>query len=206
MPKEIILENEGMIYALSKQFYGAEKEDLIQAGFLGLTKAYRNYNPEVSTAKFSTYAYGFIYGDMYEAATGNRPLKVGKPELKLYKGVLKTKELLEAKCGHPISYEEACTYLNVDFQTFLTILNAMSAQVNVEDRENDIRTSDFVDDMIMLHESMETLTPLEKSVIESRYMEDMSQQEAAKQLGLSQVSVSRLERKGKEKMKNYCQV
>lgn len=203
MPSELIVENERLIYKLSQKFYGIEKEDLIQAGFLGLTKAYRNYRPESGT-KFSTYAYGFIYGEMYETATGNRPIIVKKPELRLYKGVIRTKELLEAKFGREVSYEEACATLKVDYTLFVSILNSLSARVSIESSEIDVKDHDNVDDMIMLKSSLEALTPLEKSVIESRYMKDMSQDETAKTLGLSQVKVSRIEKKSREKIKNFC--
>ena len=203
MPSEVVQENERLIYSLSKEFYGADREDLIQAGFLGLTKAYRKYRPD-SEAKFSTYAYGFIYGEMYEAATGNRPIRVRKNELRVYKGVIKAKELLESKYARPVSYEEACAFINVDYPLFLSILNSMSATVSVDDTELNIRAKDNkIDDMIMLRESLDALSPLEKSVMTHRYMEDKSQDETAKVLGLSQVKVSRLEKASREKMRNY---
>ncbi len=203
MPSEIILENQNMIYKMSTQFYGVDREDLIQAGFLGLTKAYKNYNPEVGT-KFSTYAYGFIYGEMYEAATGNRPIKVRKAEMKLYRSVMKAKELFDAKYGRSISYEEVCAQIGVDYGLFVSILNSLSATVSVEDEALSLRAREaHLDDMIMLRESLSRLSPLEKSVMTSRYMEDKSQDETAKVLGLSQVKVSRLEKSSREKMRNY---
>ncbi len=203
MPSEVILENEKMIYKMSSQFYGVEKEDLIQAGFLGLTKAYKNFDPTVGT-KFSTYAYGFIYGEMYEAATGNRPVRVRKNELRIYKGVNRTKELLEEKLGRPVSHEEACSHLGVDYGTYLAILNSLSATVSVDDTELNLRAKDNnLDDMIMLRDSLNALNPLERSVMTNRYMEDKSQDETAKVLGLSQVKVSRIEKASREKMKNY---
>lgn len=202
MPREIILENESLIHSITKNFYGVEREDLIQAGFLGLMKAYRKYDTSKSEAKFSTYAYGFIFGEMYETANGNRPIRVRKPELKLYKGVVKAKELLETKYERSISYEEACAFLHVDYQTFMSILNALSAKVSLDDVDPAERGNNL-DDMILLRESLETLSPLEKSVIERRYMDDLSQQEAAKVLGLSQVKVSRVEKSSREKLKNF---
>ncbi|HBA37217.1 MAG TPA: hypothetical protein DCY94_00710 [Firmicutes bacterium] len=202
MPEEIVLENERLIYGLTKNFYGVDREDLIQAGYLGLTKAYHNYDSNRSNAKFSTYAYGFIYGEMYEAATGNRPLRVRKPELKLYKGVLKTKELLENKYDRDVSYEEACAFLKVDFGVFMSILNAMSASVSVDETLN-LSNKDNTDEKLLLRESLNALTPIEKEVIEKRYMDDLSQEEAAKVLSLSQVKVSRLEKSSKEKMKKF---
>lgn len=203
MPPEIIVENEKLIYKIAQGFYGIEKEDLIQAGFLGLTKAYRRYDPDVGT-KFSTYAYGFIYGEMYEAATGNRPVRIRKPEMKLYRGVLRTKELLEEKYERAVPYEEACAFLGVSYGTFLSILNSMSAVVSIDDTELNLSNNDSTEDMLLLRESLNELTPLEKSVIERRYMEDMSQSDTAKVLGLSQVSISRIEKRSREKIKNFC--
>ncbi len=202
MPKELIIENEKLIYSISKKLYGVEKEDLIQAGFLGLLKAYNNYD-ETRGVKFSTYAYGFIYGEMYEAATGNRPIRVRKNEMHIYKSVLKGKSLLEEKCGHTISYEDACTILGVDYTLFMSILNSLSATVSVDDRELNLAKKSNLDDMILLRESLNNLSPLEKSIIEKRYMEDMSQMETAKVLGLSQVKVSRIEKKSREKIRNF---
>ncbi len=203
MPSEVIMENERLIYKMAQSFYGVEREDLIQAGFLGLTKAYRNFDSNAGT-KFSTYAYGFIYGEMYEAATGNRPIRVRKNELKLYKGVTKTKELLEAKYGRPVSYEEVCASLGVDYAQFISILNSMTATVCLDNAEPTLKApNNNLDDMIMLRDSLESLTPLEKSVMTNRYVQDKSQTETAKVLGLSQVKVSRLEKASREKMKNF---
>jgi RNA polymerase sporulation-specific sigma factor len=55
----------------------------------------------------------------------------------------------------------------------------------------------------MLRESLDSLTAIEKSIITERYMKDRSQDEVAKSLGLSQVKVSRIEKKSKEKMKKF---
>lgn len=188
---------------MSKQFYGVEKEDLIQAGFLGLMKAYKKYDPSNGT-KFSTYAYGYIYGEMYEAATGNRPVHVRKNELRLYNGVLRTKALLEEKMSRPVSYEETCRRLGVDYSLFISILNSMSAVVSTENIETSLKTCESnKDDLIMLKESLNRLSPLERSVMTNRYMVDRSQTETAKILGLSQVKVSRIEKASREKMKKY---
>ncbi len=188
---------------MSKSFYGAEREDLIQAGYLGLNKAYKSFDENKNT-KFSTYAYGYIYGEMYETAMGCRPIRVRKPEMKIYKGVIRAKELLESKYGRDVTYEEACTFLKVNFDTFMSILNSLTATISIDNTELNLSNRDNTDDMLMLKESMNSLSPLEKSVIERRYMEDMSQQETAKVLGLTQVKVSRIEKQSREKMKNYC--
>ena len=72
-----------LIYSVSKKFYNVEKEDLYQAGYLGLIKAYNNYNEEYGL--FSSYAYKYIFGEMYELSVKCRNIKLNKYYLKLYK-------------------------------------------------------------------------------------------------------------------------
>ena len=199
---DVILEYEGLVYSLSNKCYGAEKEDLIQAGFLGLTKALKNYNPESGT-KFSTYAYEYIYGEMYETANGTKPIRIRKEQMRLYKSVIKTRELLTQKYGRDVSYEETAAFLNIDYGLLTDILNSLSASISIENTELNLSRRDNIDDMILLKESLEQLSSLEKSVIEKRYMNDLSQDETAKTLGLSQVKVSRIEKKSKEKMREF---
>lgn len=202
MPTDVIIENERLIYKMAGKFYGVEREDLIQAGFLGLMKAYQKFDP-TQNVKFSTYAYTFIYGEMYEAATGNRPIKVKKAEMKIYKSVIQAKELLEAKYERIISYQEACEYLAVDYETFIAVLNSLSEFVSVEDTELNLTKRESIDDLILLKESLETLSEEERRVIVNRYMGDLTQDETAKVLGLSQVKISRIEKRGREKMRNF---
>lgn len=202
MHTTMILQYENLVYKVAQKFYGVDREDLIQAGFLGLTKACKNFNPESGT-KFSTYAYEYIYGEMYEAVTGSKPIRVRKDSMRLYKSVVKTKELLTQKYGRDVSYEETALILGIDPNLIRDIFNSLSANVSIENTELNLSRREQIDDMILLKESLEQLSTLEKSVIETRYLEDRSQDETAKKLGLSQVRVSRLERRGKEKMLDF---
>ena len=74
--EQIINENVGLIYMIAKKFYNVPKEDLFQAGVLGLLKAYQNYD-ESYGAKFTSFAYTYIYGEMYTLAN-NRQIKINK--------------------------------------------------------------------------------------------------------------------------------
>lgn len=202
MDTNFIMQYENLVYKLASKFYGAEKEDLIQAGFLGLAKAYKNYNPNLG-ASFSTYAYEYIYGEMYETANGTRPIKLRKELLKIYKNVSKTRELLIQKMERNVSFEEAATYLHLDPDLVRDILNSLSVGLSIEDTELNLSKKDNIDDLILLRESMKNLSPLERRIIQNRYINDMSQDETAKKMGLSQVKVSRLEKKTKEKMRDF---
>mgnify|MGYP003304424685 CR=1 FL=1 len=74
---EIIEMNKGLIYKAASLFYNAESEDLFQVGAAALLKAYKNYRND-GTTKFSTYAYKYIYGEMYALASSNNTLKINK--------------------------------------------------------------------------------------------------------------------------------
>lgn len=202
MNSEFIMQYENIVYKLASKFYSAEREDLIQAGFLGLAKAHKNFNPETGT-KFSTYAYEYIYGEMYEVANGTRPIKLRKELMKIYKNVLKTKELLTQKYNRNVSIEEAALFLNLDIRQVNDIFNTLTVKLSIEETELNVSKKENIDELILLKESLQNLTPLERKVIQNRYMEDLSQDETAKKLGLSQVKISRLEKQSKEKIKTF---
>ena len=90
-----INESVGLIWEIAKKFYGIDKADLYQAGVLGIIKAYYNYRNDEST-KFSTYAYKYIYGEMYLVAN-SKSIKVSKDILKLVKMIEHGRNLLAQK-------------------------------------------------------------------------------------------------------------
>ena len=200
--EEDILKYEPLVNSIASKFYNVPKEDLIQAGFLGLTKARENYNIN-SGCKFSTYAYQYIYGEMYTTAFGSKPIYVNKDAMRIYNKVKKARELMMQKENRNVTYDEVCKYLNIDINTFLDILNSLSANISIENTELNLTKHDNIDELILLKESLEILSSLEKSVMNMRYLNDLSQDETAKVLGLSQVRVSRIEKTSKEKMREF---
>lgn len=197
-----ILQYEKLVYSIANKFYGVEKEDLVQAGFLGLAKAVKNYN-SADGAAFSTYAYNYIYGEMYEAQTGARPIRLQKGAMKLYKSVNRYRDFLSDQRKEEVSLSEAASLLGVDYTIISDIANSLAPQVDIELEGISLTSEQHIDDMILFKECLASLDDLEKSVIDSRYVRDLSQSETAKILGLSQVKVSRIEKKSKEKMKEY---
>ena len=94
--EKIIELNKGLIYKIAKRFYNASLEDLYQAGALGVVKAYKKYKKN-GTTKFSTYAYDFIFGEMYACVTKESQIKVSRDILRLYNLVEKTRYSLAQK-------------------------------------------------------------------------------------------------------------
>lgn len=206
----LIKENMNLIYKISQSFYGVEQEDLIQAGITGILKAYSRYKDDKST-KFSTYAYFDIYGEMYELAN-KKMIKVNKDTLKMYKIIEKTRYSEAQRLGKIPTNEELSVILNmpketIDFACMSASVILSTDEESATDRSlyetvsEEIRVTN--DDRIMLKDSLENLTIDEKNVIESRYYEDLTQSDTARNLNMSQVMVSRLEKKGIEKMRNY---
>lgn len=208
---EIIKVNENLIYKIASQFYNCDKEDLYQVGVIGLIKAVKNYKNDSNT-KFTTYAYDYIFGEMFKLANENRTIKLNKDILKLYKKIETTRYLLAQKLSRFPSNQELALYLEVDKSIIeTTIMNAQSIlsldeQNNEEgDLYNKVSVKDKVsiEDKIALKDSFKSLNESEKKIIEYRYFKDMTQSETAKELGLTQVMVSRYEKRSLDKMHQY---
>lgn len=209
MIEQIILMHENLIYKMTNKFYDAPKEDLYQAGVIGLIKAYNNFKDN-GTTKFTTYAYPYIYGEMYEVATNLRSIKLNKDILKTYKKIEQTKYLLAQKNNRLPSITELSEYLQIPEETISLIYQStnsiMSLDIEIERPIYETVAADIKiskDNIIDVRDSMETLNPEEKEIIKYRYFKDYTQSETAKILGLSQVKVSRYEKKSLDKMYNY---
>ena len=198
MDYELLKKYEKLVYKIASKFYG-EKEDLYQAGFLGLIKAYKNYDKKSNT-KFSTYAFNYIYGEIYEEAN-KRLVKVNKKNLKLYKEFCLMKDNLVQKYSRDFTIEEACKYLKYDASKILSIFNSLSIGPNLDDISffyiNDIDTS------LIIKDALKRLKTLERNVIKETYFYDRNQNEIAKKYGITQVKVSRTLKLGRSKIKQY---
>lgn len=206
--EQIITIHEKLIYKIAKSFHNIPITDLFQAGIIGLIKAYNKYDKNSET-KFSTYAYNYIFGEMYELANNSRAIKLNKDILKLYKKIEQTKNILSQRLGYEPSITEIAIYLQIDENQIRDIYNATSSIMSLDnDEEKNIyevigNNDKNQDNIIDLKESINTLSEEEQKIIKLRYFKDYTQQETAIILGLSQVKVSRYEKKSLTKMYNY---
>ena len=200
-----------LVYKISTYFYNVPKEDLIQAGYIGLKEAYKNYQKNANV-KFSTYAFKSIYGAMYKTAIANNPLKVSRDLLVLYKKIEKTRYLLAQKINKVPTNEELASYLELPKEeidnAILAAGEIMSLDYESDEHRNVYETiSDTenvsLDDKIDIYDSIRHLNKDEQKIIKARYFKDMTQQEVARRLKMTQVMVSRYEKKAVEKMRNY---
>lgn len=208
--KIILQKYEPLIYKVAKNFYNVELCDLYQAGSLGLIKAYRNYNENVGK-NFINFAYMYIYGEMFEFVNNSQTIKLNKEYLRLSKSIKKAITMLQEELGRTPTTTELSTFLEIDEKTIINILNITKESISLDDKITDDGTSYIdtigetmdLDSQILINDSLETLNDLERKVVLSRYFEDLTQSETANLLGISQVKVSRIEKKGKAKIKEY---
>ena len=210
---EIIESNDlkNLIMSIANKFYNVEKKDLYQVGYIGAIKAYNNYSIN-SDVKFTTFAYKYIFGEMYELAKNNRNIKLNKKVISLYKKIEQAKVLLTQKFNKEPSLEEISRFLEIDISLIndclITCSNILSLD-NESDMQNEsnlyafIGTSPNYEDDILISQALEYLSDIEKKVIDYRYFYGYSQQEIANMLGINQVKVSRIETSSKKKIKEY---
>lgn len=207
----IIEENRLLIYKIAKKFYGLDTNDLFQAGCIGVIKALKNYVDD-GTCKFSTFAYKYIFGEMYELANKSRSIKMNKAYLKGAKIIESARSVLVQKLGRYPSIEELSLYTELE-QSFIIDVMSLTKDIISLDEEydqdenynlyNQLGTEEDVDMQILINDSIDNLEEPMRSIIKYRYFNDYTQSEIANMLGLSQVKVSRLENKGKSKIKEY---
>ena len=207
---ETVIElNKGLIISCMNKFYNVEKDDLYQAGVLGLLKAYKNYKYDGKT-KFSSYAYKYIYGEMYLLVNENS-LKVNKDVIKLAKYIEKTRYALAQKLNKIPSDDELSKFLNVPIEIIRESLSSVEESLSLDDNQNEglynqIKVNNNFDEKLLIMQGLKYLTDEEKQVIIDRYYNDLTQSEIASKMDLSQVTVSRYEKKSLSKLHDYMKV
>ena len=203
-----------LIKHIAQNFYHTSFEDLLQAGAMGILKAYKKYRQN-GTTKFSTYAYDYIFGEMYDFVMKDRKIKVNKETLKLAKQIELTKNALSLKMNRLPTYEEIASFLHLSPIIIREALLATTETISFDDKKDEARDLYEIipqeerlslDDKITLEDSINTLPQSSQKIIRYRYFKDLSQSETAKRMGMTQVMVSRYEKKSLEQLKKFYEV
>lgn len=205
--EQIIKLHERLIYKIATKFPTIPKEDSYQAGVIGIIKAYKNYKDDGQT-KFTTYAYQYIFGEMHDLLLISNPIKLNKDILRTYKKIEHTRSLLCQQLGYIPSIKTVAEYLNIQESVVYDVYNATASIMSLDTEENRPIYEMLPDEHqkeknLDVRESFKVLTEPERKIINLRYYQDYTQSETAKKLGMSQVSVSRYEKKSLSKMYNY---
>ena len=197
--EQLILEYEKLIYAVMRYFKNyPNKEDLFQVGCIGLINAYNNYDTSANV-KFSTYAYSYILGEMKKLVRDDKGIKISRNISKLYSQIEKCNIYLTQKLMRTPTLQEIATFLEIDEYLICEALNSTNVLLDIDEMQ--IKNTEYNSDNLLLREELNKLSSDEFELITKRYMEDMTQNEIAASMGISQVQVSRKEHKVLEKLK-----
>lgn len=208
---QVITENIGLVWSTVRRFLGRgyEADDLFQIGTIGLMKSIDKFDTSFDV-KFSTYAVPMIAGEIKRFLRDDGMIKVSRSLKENGWKVKQASERLAHELGRDATLEEiaVATELTVE-----DIVMAMEANVEVESIYKSVYQSDgneiFLVDKIpekkddneillnhmLLEQLMKELNDTERELIILRYFKDKTQMEVAKKLGVSQVQVSRMEKK-----------
>lgn len=204
-------ENIGLIWSVVKRFRnrGVEMDDLFQIGSIGLLKAVDHFDLDYKV-RFSTYAVPMIAGEIKRFLRDDGMIRVSRSLKEIaYKAYI-VRERLEKELGREPAIEEIAAGAGV---TPEELVMATEAAAEVESLQQVIYQGDGMDislqdkltekgndqervlDRLLLEEILQYLEPDERKLIYMRYFQDMTQTQIAERLGVSQVQVSRMEKK-----------
>lgn len=208
----LIEENSKLIYSVVKMFSNNhDKEDLYQAGILGMLKAYSNFDNR-ENVKFTTYAYPYILGEIKKQVREDKQIKISRDISKFNYKIREVSNILSQKLYREPTVEEIASFLNIDEETVVDSINStryiQSLDEKVSNNDKDLLLEEVIpskkqeiDSLIDLRNELKKLDKLEKNIIMNRYFKDYTQQETAEELGMTQVQVSRKEQKILTKLK-----
>lgn len=208
--KEVLTqENSPLIKSLIKRFRdkGVEYDDLFQIGFIGFLKAINNFKTEFGV-KFSTYVVPMVIGEIKRFMRDDGAIKVSRALKSLNIQINRFIEQFSSKNQRKPTIEEIAKEFQVEEQDVVMAMDSArmpislyapledeSGDLTVIDRVENVGVSDNMLDNLALKEMIKNLQEREKKIILLRYYFDKTQSEIAKELGISQVQVSRLENK-----------
>ena len=208
-------ENMGLVVSIARRFScgGVDVEDLAQTGSMGLLKAIDNFD-ESFGVKFSTYAVPMIIGEIRRFLRDDGILKVSRSiKERAYKGYTARDELSK-KLGREPTIAELSEYSEISVEDLLEAFDATTPPDSINrsvyyDSESELceslKSSDSEEkivDRIMLENMLGCLEKRERQILLLRYFKGKTQQEIADCVGVSQVQVSRIEKKALEKIRN----
>lgn len=205
--ERVLQENVGLIWSVVRRFYGrgAEPDDLYQLGCLGFLKAIEGYDPAFGT-QFSTYAVPKIAGEIRRFLRDDGAIKVSRTIKEQAVMLRSLRSRLTLELGREPHLTEVAEASGLTVQEIAVIDTAMlpadSLQrpagedgCSLEQLLPGERIEEKIIESVSLNDAISHLEPRQQAVIRMRYFRGMTQEKTAGVLGVSQVQVSRLERK-----------
>lgn len=217
--ERLIKQNSGLIWSIVKRFNGRgfELEDLYQIGCVGFIKSIKRFDTSFDV-KLSTYTVPYVLGEIKRHIRDNGAIKVSRSIKELQVKIKQIQEEYKNKNKEDIPIEEIAKKLKISKEDVAIAIEASKPIESIDStyqsekgeksialiekissRENE---EDIITNKIALKEAINKLEPKDRQIIMLRFFKEKTQSEVAKILGISQVQVSRIERKILKKMRN----
>ena len=211
--EQVLEENAGLIWSIVRRYYGrgVEPDDLYQLACLGFLKAVRGYDPAYGT-QFSTYAVPKIAGEIRRYLRDNGALKVSRGLREQSLAVYGAREQLRLRLGREPVLSELSEATGLSPEEIAVAELAAAAPDSLQQENADgltlestladsTATEESLVERIALRAAIRALPGQEQKTILLRFYKGLTQQQCARILGVSQVQVSRLERRALERLR-----
>ena len=213
--EKLVSENSGLIWSVARRFIGrgAETDDLYQLGCLGFLKAVEGFDLEFGT-QFSTYAVPKISGEIRRFLRDDGTLKVSRSLKEQAASIRSVRSKLTTLLGREPTIQELSDQTGFSPEEIAMAETATAATESIHQEtgedgfclENvltDTESEEQMVEKIALRQAVEKLPERERLVIQLRYYHSLTQQRVAKVMNVSQVQVSRIEKKALEKIREF---
>lgn len=213
--EKIINDNNGLVWSIVKRFSGRgyETEDLYQIGCIGFIKSIQRFDTNLDY-KLSTFAVPYILGEIKKFLRDDGMIKVSRSIKELSFKIKEIENEYLSKTGNAITINKLSELLNVTQEEIYLAMDSSKQIESINDEafantgkekieiiSDDENIQERIVDQLTLKQLIESLSFREKQIINLRYFKDKTQMQVAKILGISQVQVSRIEKKILNNMK-----
>lgn len=211
--EQLVSENTGLIWSVARRFFGrgAEPDDLYQLGCLGFLKAVEGFDLQYGT-QFSTYAVPKIAGEIRRFLRDDGAVKVSRSLKEQAATIKSTRSRLTSALGREPTIQEISRQTGFSPEEIALAETATAATESIQKEsgeegfslENiltDTESEERMVEKIALRQAIDSLPERERMVIRLRYFHSLTQQRVAKVLDVSQVQVSRIEKKAIEQLR-----
>ena len=213
--EQLVLENAGLIWSIARRYFGrgVEADDLYQLGALGFLKAIAGFDTQYGT-QFSTYAVPKIAGEIRRFLRDDGAVKVSRSVKERAGTIKKERQRLMGELGREPTLSELSDALGIPPEEIASAEMATGSAESIQRQTGeegfsleDVLCTDGMEEKLLermaLQEALARLNDKERLVIQLRYYHSLTQQRVAGLIGVSQVQVSRIEKKALERLRTF---
>ena len=214
---QLVEENSGLIWSVARRFFGrgVDPEDLYQLGCLGFLKAVEGFDEEYGT-RFSTYAVPKIAGEIRRFLRDDGMIKVSRSVKEQAAQIYAVRTALEQRLGREPTLSEIAREMDLSPEEIASVEAATGPAESIHRQSGedgfslelvlgDYEAEERMLEQVTLRALVEKLPERERKVIALRYYHGLTQQASAKILGVSQVQISRLERRAVDQIRRLLE-